>query len=240
MAVLTEGSLFCEEKKQYERFHVSKLGPGHDLQVLEVQSRVLADLQVKDSLQPLTEAEVETILNGKGLMIGVYVDGALIAFRALFFPGEHTENLGRDLDLSKEEQEKVVHQEITCVLPEYRGHGLQKKLGRLIMDELKRMAPRYRYVCCTVFPTNIASLKDKFSQSLLIAKVKEKYAGRIRYVLYQDLQRVRKLDEETISSAAITDYEQQKHLLEEGYYGFDLKHENNEQMILFAKFNKKE
>lgn len=92
------------------------------------------------------------------------------------------------MNLTKEEQLKVIHLEITCVLPEYRGNGLQKKLGNLIMKEFIETSNDYRYLCCTVSPTNFPSLKDKLVQGILIAKLKEKYSGRIRYILLKDLQ----------------------------------------------------
>ena len=50
--------------------------------------------------------------------------------------------------------------------------------GRITKENSK-----YDYVCCTVAPFNIPSLKDKFSQGMEIAALKEKYGGSMRYVL---------------------------------------------------------
>ena len=51
------------------------------------------------------------------------------------------------------------------------------------MDELQKEDSKYDYVCCTVAPFNIPSLKDKFAQGMAIAALKEKYGGSLRYVL---------------------------------------------------------
>ncbi|MGO4889702.1 GNAT family N-acetyltransferase [Anaerobacillus sp. MEB173] len=236
MDILYKGTLVCQTNHKYENFQVSKLNHSHITQVMQVQSNVLEHVQVKESLQPLTGEEFDYIFNGGGLIIGVFVERHLIAFRALLFPGNHIENLGRDLGLTKEEQMKVVHQEISCVLPEYRGNGLQKQLASLIMKEFNQLQHDYRYLCCTVFPTNFPSLIDKFTQEMLIAKITEKYSGRMRYVLFKDLERKRKLDENTIIAIPINDYERQKKLLKLGFYGFGLKEENGETVVLFGEF----
>ncbi|ARK32278.1 hypothetical protein [Halalkalibacter krulwichiae] len=235
MEILARGTLVNQTTKCEEPFLVRTLTKQHLSQVLQVQQQVTWHLEVKESLQPLTVEEFEHVFSDGGLMIGAFVGEQLIAFRVLLFPRDHPENLGRDLGLSLEEQEKVVHQELSCVLPQYRGNRLQNQLAQLIMKKFQEQKLPYRYLCCTVFPTNVPSVKDKFKQEMLIVKITEKYSGKRRYIFLKDLEQHRLLDLQTVIAVVMTDYEQQKALLTTGYYGFDTKEENGERKILFAK-----
>ncbi|UOQ92274.1 GNAT family N-acetyltransferase [Halobacillus shinanisalinarum] len=235
MDVLYQGEVTNRANGMQEDFQVSRLESEHLSDISQVQDTVFEQLQVKESLQALTQEELTQLFYGKGLVLGVFVQEQLIAFRALLYPGDDEENLGRDLGLSKTEQMKVVHQEITCILPEYRGNGLQKKLAKWIMTEFNRTSNEYRYLCCTVFPTNYPSLKDKLAQGMMIAQIKGMYGGLLRYVLYKDLRRDMTIDGRTYSAVAVEDYQQQKQLLKNGYYGYGLRETDGTMMILFGK-----
>lgn len=178
-------------KKQQIPFAVRKLTIGDLQEILNVQDQVILQLENKERLQPLTDEEFQYILEGNGWMIGAFVESQLIAFRALLVPPIDEEHLGWDIGLAETELPKVIYQEISNVLPAFRGNQLQKKLASLIMQELAKEQHSYRYVCCTVAPFNIPSLKDKFSQGMRIAALKEKYGGSLRYIFVKDLEETR-------------------------------------------------
>ena len=77
------------------------------------------------------------------------------------------------------------------------------------------------HILCTVHPNNAASLKDKFSQGMVITHVKNKYAGILRYIMYLDIHHPWKFDPSTEVSVRQEAFEKQKTLLNEGYYGID-------------------
>lgn len=206
-----------------------------DLPVIEqVQEAVIESLPEKAALLPLTTEEFLFILNERGLLIGAYVEDQLIGFRALLIPEIDEEHLGLDIGLPKEELPKVIYQEISAVLPEYRGNRLQQKLADVIMKELPNLEEQFRYICSTVAPMNIPSLKDKFSQQMHIAALKEKYAGSKRYICVKDLKNpsVRYTD---YTTAKLDDLEKQQQLLEEGYVGIDFTVIKGFHEIQFAK-----
>src|SRR5690625_4094941 len=95
------------------------------------------------------------------------------------------EHLGIDAGLSQEDLPQVIYSEITIVDPDYRGNGLQNYMGKLVMKEIDR--DKFYYVCATVAPMNIPSIKDKFSLGFQIVALKEKYEGMLRYVFMRDL-----------------------------------------------------
>ena len=62
---------------------------------------------------------------------------------------------------------------------------MQKILATVIMDELQKEDSQYNYVCCTVAPFNIPSLKDKFAQGMEIAALKERPPVQIGNIEYK-------------------------------------------------------
>ncbi len=71
--------------------------------------------------------------------------------------------------------------------PDYQGNSLQKIMGDLIMKELSRKEHPYLYVCATVAPDNIPSLKDKFAQQMEIKTLVTIYGKKQRYVFAKEL-----------------------------------------------------
>ncbi|WHY01202.1 GNAT family N-acetyltransferase [Neobacillus sp. DY30] len=205
-------------------FKVRKLAVEDLIEILEVQKQVIQAMEAPGILQPLTKDEYQYILEGKGLMIGAFAGTKLIAFRALLIPPMDEDHLGRDIGLPEHELPKVLYQEISNVLPKFRGNNLQKTLAALIMDELGRENQQFRYICCTVAPFNIPSLKDKFAQGMQIAALKEKYGGSLRYIFVKDLKET---EEQTVSfreslTINMDDIEAQQKLIEQGWRGIKM------------------
>ena len=202
------------------RYMVRRLTIADIAQIEAVQKDVVAALEDKAILQPLDRGELENIVGGNGVMLGAFVGEQLIAFRALLDPLDDDEHLGRDGGLTEAQLSKVIYQEVSNVHPSYRGYGLQKTLASLIMNEVD--TSRYHYVCATVMPFNIASLKDKFAQGLKIVALKLKYGGKLRYVFMKDLIG-EKIQYTVAVEVAMSDTEKQQQLLCDGYVGTSMR-----------------
>ena len=215
-----------------EQYKVKLLNESYIPQLMNLQQEVVEALPDKASLQPLDEGELNFILKGNGLMIGVFVEEKLIAFRALLEPVLDGEHLGYDIGLQTEEElKKVLYQEISNVHPQYRGFGLQRTMADIIMQQVD--SSKYNVVCATVMPGNIASMKDKFSQHMHIAALKLKYGGKLRYVFMKKLPEVdRQWAEESFVSMNETDAQQQ--LLQRGFIGISMKKQHDEWFIQYV------
>ena len=206
-----------------------------DLPEIErVQQTVIDSLPEKNTLQPLSTEEFLFILNHTGLIVGAFAVGELVAFRALLVPEIDEEHLGRDIGLSEGELGNMIYQEISAVAPDYRGNRLQQKLAQVVMEELKKLEKKFRYVACTVAPMNIPSLKDKFTQQMYIAALKTKYDGLERYILVKDLEQPNP-DYGNQITAPIDDLQKQKELLKEGYVGIGFQMVKGFHALQFAK-----
>ncbi|MBU8880523.1 GNAT family N-acetyltransferase [Bacillus sp. FJAT-29790] len=230
-----EGTLNKNGQEGPLPFRVRTLNSDHLPAILNVQEEVLLQLQGKDTLQPLTKEEFEFILTGKGLMIGAFDEEKLIAFRALLVPPIDEEHLGIDIGLPEEELSRVIYQEISNVLPAYRGNQLQKILATLIMQELAKSNHGYRYVCCTVAPFNMPSLKDKFAQGMEIGALKEKYGGSLRYVFMKDLKESEPQEFGEITSILMSDTAAQQAKLTEGWRGVTMEEREGTMWVVFGR-----
>lgn len=234
MKLLYEGTITNQVLHKKLPFYMKRLYL-EDLPVIEqVQAKVIDSISEKNSLQALTTEEFLFILNERGLLIGAFVEAELIGFRALLIPEIDDEHLGWDIGLSQEELQKVIYQEISVVLPEYRGNRLQQKLAEVIMKELSTLKEEFRYICCTVAPMNIPSLKDKFTQSMYIASLKEKYVGLNRYILVKDIEKP-EVHYTSHITVKLDDLEKQRQLLDDGYVGIGFQLVRGFHELQFAK-----
>ena len=231
MEVIYEGRLNTNNQS----FNIVRLSMDHLEHILALQKLVTETLENKDILQPLSSEEFQYILEGKGLMVGAFVEKKLIAFRALMVPPIDEEHLGWDIGLQEEELPSVIYQEISNVHPDHRGNGLQKLLAKCIMKELELLDQKYTYVCCTVAPFNIPSLKDKFAQGMEIAALKEKYGSRLRYVFVKELREDSNEKEWEFTTRRMDDTAGQQGLLKQGWKGFRMENREGAQWVDFRK-----
>ncbi|HDR4423136.1 TPA: GNAT family N-acetyltransferase [Bacillus cereus] len=231
MTVLYKGLL----KQNNDPFHVTLLSLENIEQILSLQNVIVEALEDKSRLQPLSLEEFQYILKGNGMMIGAFIDNELIAFRALLVPPIDDEHLGLDIGIAEGELHRVIYQEISNVHPNSRGNGMQKILATVIMNELQKEDSKYDYVCCTVAPFNIPSLKDKFAQGMEIAALKEKYGGSMRYVFVKELRGDKENDWVDIKTVPMSDASGQQALISEGYRGYEMKKVDGDFVVKFGR-----
>ena len=214
-------------------YEVKVLEQHHLPNILALQEIVYDALPNKDTLQPLSDEEFLYILNGQGLLIGVFVADELIAFRAVLIPEIDAEHLGYAIGLVKESDlKRVLYQEISNVHPEFRGYGLQKILANVIMQQID--TKDFDYIAATVMPYNIASLKDKFSQGFNIVGLKYAYGGKLRYVFALDLRNQPKYADERVI-ISMGDVDAQKTLLQDGFVGVAMKPQADDWVVEYQK-----
>lgn len=203
-------------------------------EILELQQAVIDALTSKSVLEPLSRDEFLFMLNGRGLMIGAYYKEELIAFRAMLEPELDEEHLGKDAGLLRSEWPLVLYSEITNVNPKFRGNNLQVLLGEILLDEVDKN--RFRYICATVAPFNIPSLKDKFAHGMSIVSLKIKYGDLLRYILMKDLSDSLKDDISDKSRyISMADTEEQQQLLQSGWVGTGIEKTNEKWVVRFEK-----
>lgn len=203
--------------------------------LLHMQEKVILSLKETSFLQPLSTEEFTHLLNGHGFLLGAFWEGELIAFRGLLIPEvSEDDHLGREVGLSEVELKKVVYSEVSNVLPDFQGNGLQKILGKMMFNRIDQ--DTFRYVCATVAPFNIPSLIDKFAHQLQIVSLKEMYGGLLRFIFLRDFSTEEKAVLES-KFIELGDKNKQQALLKEGWRGIQLKQIDGNWMVEYIRTN---
>lgn len=125
----------------------------------------------------------------KGFAVTAYEEkGRMAGFLIVYFPGEDKENMGHYLGLNREELLKVAYMDSAAVLPQYRGHGLQKKL--LSYAEHAEQMRGYCYYMATVSPDNPYSLHNLQTMGYRTVLITRKYGDLKRCILCKCIKQV--------------------------------------------------
>jgi len=203
--------------------------------ILHVQEIVVDSLEDPSILAALTPEEYTYLLNDHGEMVGAFDQDKLIAIRAVLEPPIDEEHLGFDFGLSGDELEHILYQEISMVLPSYRGHGLQQQLAKHIMNIVEQSSKAYTHICATVAPTNIPSLKDKFKQGMHTVMLKKTYGDKWRYTFAKPMIETWKFDDSHSKTVPLHDVHEHQRLLDEGWYGVQLVPKDESYMITYQR-----
>lgn len=134
-----------------------------------------------------TEYTYRMLTAGKGTGYKA-VDPATGAVAGVFMaviPGLDADNMGYDAGLPAGELPLVAHMDSVAVLPEYRGHRLQRRLMEAAEKELKERG--FWYLMCTVHPDNCYSRNNVIGQGYESVTVKEKYGGHVREIFLKKI-----------------------------------------------------
>ncbi len=190
-------------------------------EMMALQKVIIEYLDNPEIYQADDEDFMLNILNGNGRAIGVIVDDEIVGWHTLLFPDKSELNLGIDLKLPKDELGNVAHLETSVVHPKVRRNSLhtimQEELAKLT-DELD-----HYHLCVTVSPYNYPSIKGSIIIGLKIHKLKKKYDGKWRYILYKNLRNPANLittGEDIILKS--TELNKQQELLNNNYAGYKL------------------
>lgn len=215
-------------------FYIRKLEEDDLSAAMSLQQEVAEALEDQDVLAALSEEELLFIMRGGGMIIGVFVGDQLIALRATLVPEIDDEHLGYDIGLNTAQLATVLYQEVSCVSIDYRGHGLQKLMAKVLMEQVQESD--YTYVCATVAPFNIPSLKDKFTQQLEVKALKKKYGGKLRYVFAKKINELnKKITYESEQLIPMSNIALQQELLADGWNGTGMTERADEWLVRYEK-----
>jgi hypothetical protein len=186
--------------------------------IMNLQDLIVQELDDPELFHPGTIQFIEEHIQKRGRIIAAFSGDILIAYRVLSFPGTNHDNLGIDLGLPKNELQRVAHLEFFVVHPDFRGNALQMKTLPLTIRILHDLG--YEHLCATVSPKNYPGVSNLLKGGFVIKELKEKYKGKLRYILYQNLNTPIINDIEHAITVTNTDIEGQKIALMQGYYGY--------------------
>lgn len=199
-------------------YDLTFLDERHLTDIMNLQDLIVKELDDPELFHPDSIHFIRDRIQKRGRIIGITSENRLIAYRILSFPGSDRDNLGIDLGLPENELHRVAHLEFFVVHPEYRGDALQLKTLPPAIRVLHDFG--YEHLCATVSPKNYPGLSNLLKGGFVIKKLKEKYGGKLRYILYQNLNIPISRGIEHTITVTNTDIEGQRKALMQGYYGY--------------------
>ncbi len=204
-------------------YRISRLDESQLPQVMALQKIICRHLQRPDLLHAFPQDFMKQHMGHRGVVLGVFVQERLVAFRNLYYPKPNDSewNLGIDLNLAGDQLSQVVNLQMVCVHPDFRGNHLALILNRIALQILRNRRA-HPHVCATVSPSNIWNIPVLLASGFHIARLKMKYDGKIRYIVHQHLYNRRRFDDSSAVKVCLDDLDTQKRLLDAGFYGVQL------------------
>lgn len=189
-------------------------------QIMDLQKIIVQNLSRRDMLQSFSYDFMKEHIGPNGFIMGVLVGKRLVAFRNVYYPDNQDAewNLGIDIGLPDRELSNVANLQMVCVHPTFRGNALAFKMNRHALRLLKERST-HNHICATVSPYNFWNVRILLNSGFVIRKLKDKYGGKIRYVVYQNLEKPIQFDVGTSVTARLNDIEEQKKLFSTGLSG---------------------
>jgi len=213
-----------DSRKRALEYEINYLEEKHLPLLMQLQEVIVQNLARPDLLQSFSYDFMKRHLGPQGIVLGVFVQQRLVAFRNLYFPDpwDAEWNLGLDLGLPKEELGNVANLQMVCVHPDFRGNSLALKMNRLSIGLLREKGIHH-HICATVSPYNIWNIPVLLSSGFRVARLKNKYGGKVRYIVHQDLRKPVHFDDQSTVHVRLDNLDTQQRWFDSGFYGVALK-----------------
>ncbi|MBT8338940.1 MAG: hypothetical protein HKP58_19555 [Desulfatitalea sp.] len=218
---------------------ITTLEEKHLPEVMHLQKCITQNLPSQKLLKPFSHEFMKQHLGHRGIVLGVFVEAQLVAFRCIYFPAVEDKewNLGIDLKLPEEKLPHVANLQMVCVHPDFRGNALALKMNRIALARLREIKTHY-HVCATVSPDNIWNIPVLLASGFCIARLKKKYRDKMRYIVYQNLLKPMSFQLGHTIKVPLDDLDTQIGLLRKGYVGTHMaKRGNISPKVTAASFN---
>jgi hypothetical protein len=180
---------------------------------------------------PTTGDELESLLGGKGLSVGVWHAGRLVCMRSVQTDREWVDESLRKMGLDPDPRGRTAVTDHCVVDKEYRGNNIQF----LTNYEIESMiALNFDKITTTVAPMNVFSLQNILNINFQIIGLDPRYGGYYRYTLVKSFRSDASIWTNGHHVVPIRDVERQQYLLSHGCVGYKLKRVHQGFVIFYA------
>jgi hypothetical protein len=180
---------------------------------------------------PTTDEELEWLLTGKGMSVGVWQEGKLICMRAVRTDAKWVEHSVEEMGLKPDGKKRIAITDHCIVDKEYRGNNIQF----LTNYELEGLiAVQFDELATTVAPMNVFSLQNVINCGFHITGLGLQYEGYLRYTLVKKFRSDASIWMNWHHAIPIRDIERQKQIISAGCVGYKLKRTHNGFTVLYA------
>lgn len=216
-----------------ESLEVRLLSEEYVDELLQVQNVIVETMPRKDLYYPETRENYYRWLSNQenGFGLGAFTGNKMVGYFVLYYPGDHDENLGLEIDINSQELNQVARWGLIAVESKYRQSGIVREMVNQGIEILQKR--QRRHFCGTVSPHNYSSLKMVFGYGFTIKKIVDKFGNLTRCIVHRDMD---KPISSLIDSVAVdhNDVETQKYLITQGFYGYSLCKNDGGYYILYG------
>ena len=152
--------------------------------VMTLQDEIVEALPDKDLYATFTREESLGQLEHDICMIAE-CDGKVAGY-SVMIPNDpdNPENYGKHFNYDREQLAKTVSMDLTMVVPEYRGHGLQRLFNKIRMGQAIELGATEAIT--SISPENPYSYNNFFILNYEVADRRKLYGGKDRYLLRKE------------------------------------------------------
>lgn len=162
---------------------IQRLGPADLGLLLDLQEKIHAAQPDPDTFQRSTPEFLAYCLADGGRCYRAVHGDETVAYRIVYFPRERPFNLAIDTTVPAAEYGTVAHFDTIGVLPDWRGHGLARRLNSRALTDLADTGTRH--ILATSAPTNPYGVRALTEAGARAIGVVEKFGGKLRLLFYR-------------------------------------------------------
>jgi hypothetical protein len=184
---------------------------------------------------PTTDEDLERILSGEGVALGVWFEERLICMRAVITNREWMDKVICHMGFEPERHSSDAYTEHCVVDKDFRGNNIQFLTHYAIESQI---SDNFDAVLSTVSPKNIFSLQNILACNFLIIGLRKLYGGYMRFIMRKDFRSAASLWTNGHFVVPSSDFERQRELLADGYVGYKSIRKHRGFSILYAPIRK--
>ena len=165
--------------REITNLEIRRLGHRDVPDIRALMVDVVSRLASQDFFAMDDEDYLNVHIQEKGEIYGAFLNGKLVAYSVLAFPGRSESNLGREFGVPEQDLPYVAILDATIVHESVRGRGLQRYFHELREDRAREKGCRYLY--STVHPQNVVSKNNLEAEGFILQFTRPMYNGKPRH-----------------------------------------------------------
>lgn len=162
-----------------------KLLSLNDIDTLrKLQYKIINSLLDKESFYPLSLDELRQIITKTGFVVGLFSDNVLVGYATIIFV-DLAPQLISVFNISSQNLFCTAILDDVAIAPNYRGHNFQLLLWNYIQQNF---CTEIKYLKTSIYPYNLASLKNAKKFHMNIVNKKFLYENNLRFILEKKIK----------------------------------------------------
>ena len=173
---------------EQDRYILQRAAPAEAEECYRLMRRVWTELENREvfAVDELSLDWVRENMSVRGFGITARTpEGELAGMLIVVCPGTDEDSYGWEAGLSGEELNRVRNMEVAAVLPEHRGHGLERRMLACAEELMESDGPLY--LMATISPDNPPSLRTAEKLGYRVLLTKNMYGAHLRHILVKPI-----------------------------------------------------